>query len=89
MERSHQPLRAISPSKDNIFKVCVYMHSMHSFRFFTQQLPFLIHELCEFVAGGIYMAMVLCNKHDYMVRAFWKNFSSGTPSAHELVPPLV
>jgi hypothetical protein len=53
MERSHQPLRAISPSKDNIFKVCVYMHSMHSFRFFTQQLPFLIHELCEFVAGGI------------------------------------
>ena len=28
MERSHQPLRAISPSKDNIFKVhvgvCVY-----------------------------------------------------------------
>ena len=26
MERN-QPLRAISPSKDNIFKVCVYKHT--------------------------------------------------------------
>jgi hypothetical protein len=35
------------------------------------------------------MAMVLYNKHDCMIRTFWKSFSSGTPSAHELVPPLV
>ena len=51
MERN-QPLRAISPSKDNIFKVCVYKHIMHmSDSVHNNQCPLFINCVQRHLSG--------------------------------------